>query len=276
MLCGLFAEVLGLERVGVHDDFFERGGDSIVSVRLADRARRAGLALSPRDVFTHRTPAALARALPTKPAPRPRSSLRPAPRSCHSASRSSTTSRRGGGLDEQGTRGRRFPGRRRSAALPLQQGLLFHALFDEGAQDVYTMQSLVEIEGPLRPALLRTAAEELFARHANLRSAFLHEDLDEPVQVVLKQVPVHWTEAWASDDAALSRMIEADASARFDLTDPPLLRLTLTELAPTAGCWSSPTTTSCWTAGPSRCWSANFSSSTPLNSPPAPRPRCPP
>ncbi|MFC8089714.1 amino acid adenylation domain-containing protein [Streptomyces sp. NPDC057301] len=115
---------------------------------------------------------------------------------------------------------------------PLQQGLLFHALFDEGAQDVYTMQSLVEIEGPLRPAVLRTAAEELFARHANLRSAFLHEDLDEPVQVVLKQVPVHWTEAGACDDAALSRMIEADAAARFDLTDPPLLRLTLTELAP--------------------------------------------
>ncbi|MFF5477787.1 amino acid adenylation domain-containing protein [Streptomyces sp. NPDC012935] len=115
---------------------------------------------------------------------------------------------------------------------PLQQGLLFHALFDEGAQDVYTMQSLVEIEGPLRPALLRAAAEELFARHANLRSAFLHEDLDEPVQVVLKQVPVHWTEAAASDEAASARMIEADAAARFDLTDPPLLRLTLAGLAP--------------------------------------------
>ncbi|MGC9535806.1 amino acid adenylation domain-containing protein [Streptomyces sp. UG1] len=70
-LCGLFAEVLGLERVGVHDDFFERGGDSIVSVRLADRARRAGLALSPRDVFTHRTPAGLARALPDETAPAP-------------------------------------------------------------------------------------------------------------------------------------------------------------------------------------------------------------
>jgi amino acid adenylation domain-containing protein len=71
VLCGLFAEVLGLERVGVHDDFFERGGDSIVSVRLADRARRAGLALSPRDVFTHRTPAGLARALPDDTAPAP-------------------------------------------------------------------------------------------------------------------------------------------------------------------------------------------------------------
>ncbi|AZQ39170.1 amino acid adenylation domain-containing protein [Streptomyces cyaneochromogenes] len=71
VLCGLFAEVLGLERVGVHDDFFEHGGDSIVSVRLADRARRAGLALSPRDVFTHRTPAGLARALPHETGPAP-------------------------------------------------------------------------------------------------------------------------------------------------------------------------------------------------------------
>ncbi|MFI6033364.1 amino acid adenylation domain-containing protein [Streptomyces sp. NPDC051315] len=63
VLCALFAEVLGLERVGADDDFFELGGDSIVTVRLADRARRAGLALAPRDVFTHRTPAGLAAAL---------------------------------------------------------------------------------------------------------------------------------------------------------------------------------------------------------------------
>ncbi|GGX02680.1 non-ribosomal peptide synthetase [Streptomyces lomondensis] len=113
---------------------------------------------------------------------------------------------------------------------PLQQGLLFHALFDEGAQDVYTMQSLVEIEGPLRPELLRTAAEELFARHANLRSAFLHEDdMDEPVQVVLKQVPVNWREADAADEAEVERLVTADAAARFELTDPPLLRLTLVD-----------------------------------------------
>ncbi|GHH09286.1 non-ribosomal peptide synthetase [Streptomyces lanatus] len=71
VLCGLYAEVLGLDRVGVHDDFFERGGDSIVSVRLADRARRAGLALAPRDIFTHRTPAGLAWSLPDETAPAP-------------------------------------------------------------------------------------------------------------------------------------------------------------------------------------------------------------
>ncbi|MFI9757072.1 amino acid adenylation domain-containing protein [Streptomyces sp. NPDC051963] len=114
---------------------------------------------------------------------------------------------------------------------PLQQGLLFHALFDEGAQDVYTMQSLVEIEGPLRPALLRIAAEELFARHANLRSAFLHEDLDEPVQVVLKQITADWTDVDLSEHAdpetELARLCTTDTTTRFDLTDPPLLRLTL-------------------------------------------------
>ncbi|MER6347260.1 amino acid adenylation domain-containing protein [Streptomyces sp. NPDC001595] len=71
LLCGLFTEVLGLERAGVHDDFFTLGGDSVVSVRLADRARRAGLALSPRDVFTHRTPAGLARAAACAGGPAP-------------------------------------------------------------------------------------------------------------------------------------------------------------------------------------------------------------
>lgn len=59
-LCELFAEVLGLERVGVDDSFFEIGGDSIYSVKLAARATRAGMAFSVVEVFEHRTPAGLA------------------------------------------------------------------------------------------------------------------------------------------------------------------------------------------------------------------------
>nr|WP_312875374.1 non-ribosomal peptide synthetase [Allocatelliglobosispora scoriae] len=62
ILCGLFAEVLGLPRVGVDDDFFLLGGDSIVSIQLVSRARAAGLLLSPRDVFRHKSPAGLAAA----------------------------------------------------------------------------------------------------------------------------------------------------------------------------------------------------------------------
>ena len=60
VLCALFAEVLGLERVGAEDSFFELGGDSITSMQLAARATRDGLAIGAREVFQHRTPAALA------------------------------------------------------------------------------------------------------------------------------------------------------------------------------------------------------------------------
>ena len=60
MLCALFAEVLGLERVGIDDNFFALGGDSIMSIQLVSRARRAGLVISPRAVFEHQSVAALA------------------------------------------------------------------------------------------------------------------------------------------------------------------------------------------------------------------------
>ncbi|MFC5212322.1 amino acid adenylation domain-containing protein [Streptomyces coerulescens] len=59
-LCALFEEVLGVERVGADDDFFRLGGDSIMAIQLAGRAAGAGLGVTPRDVFTARTPAALA------------------------------------------------------------------------------------------------------------------------------------------------------------------------------------------------------------------------
>ncbi|MEU3736341.1 non-ribosomal peptide synthase/polyketide synthase [Streptomyces sp. NPDC032198] len=60
LVCRLVAEVLGLEQVGVQDNFFELGGDSIGSIQLASRARSAGLALAPKDVFRTRTLAELA------------------------------------------------------------------------------------------------------------------------------------------------------------------------------------------------------------------------
>ncbi|MFI1018396.1 amino acid adenylation domain-containing protein [Streptomyces sp. NPDC020965] len=65
LLTGLFAELLGAPAAGAEDSFFALGGDSILSIQLVARARRAGLVLTPREVFEHKTPAALARiALP--------------------------------------------------------------------------------------------------------------------------------------------------------------------------------------------------------------------
>ncbi|WP_217142904.1 non-ribosomal peptide synthetase [Streptomyces sp. AC627_RSS907] len=62
-LCRIFAELLGVGAgsVGTDEGFFALGGDSIMSIQLVSRARRAGLVLTPRDVFTHQTVAELAR-----------------------------------------------------------------------------------------------------------------------------------------------------------------------------------------------------------------------
>ena len=60
VLAGIWAEVLRVERVGVSDNFFELGGDSILSIQVVSRARRAGLELSPRQVFEYQTIAELA------------------------------------------------------------------------------------------------------------------------------------------------------------------------------------------------------------------------
>ncbi len=60
LLCGLFAEVLGMAVVGVRDSFFTLGGDSISSIQFVSRARTEGLHIMPRDVFQHPTVAELA------------------------------------------------------------------------------------------------------------------------------------------------------------------------------------------------------------------------
>ncbi len=61
VLAGIYAQVLGLDRVGVDDSFFELGGDSILSMQVVARARAAGLRCRPRDIFVEHTVAGLAR-----------------------------------------------------------------------------------------------------------------------------------------------------------------------------------------------------------------------
>ena len=59
-LAEIWQQLLGIERIGAHDDFFELGGDSVVGLRIAALARGRGLALSPNELFSHPTVAALA------------------------------------------------------------------------------------------------------------------------------------------------------------------------------------------------------------------------
>uniref|UniRef100_UPI000A381205 non-ribosomal peptide synthetase n=1 Tax=Amycolatopsis kentuckyensis TaxID=218823 RepID=UPI000A381205 len=62
LLTRVWAEVLGVERVGTQDNFFELGGDSILGIQVVARARQLGLRLSAKDVFLRQTPAELAAA----------------------------------------------------------------------------------------------------------------------------------------------------------------------------------------------------------------------
>jgi aryl carrier-like protein len=58
-LASIWQDVLGIDQVGIHDDFFELGGDSIITIQVVSRARRMGYELQVGDIFTYTTIARL-------------------------------------------------------------------------------------------------------------------------------------------------------------------------------------------------------------------------
>ncbi|GAA1607134.1 hypothetical protein GCM10009679_08710 [Saccharothrix algeriensis] len=121
---------------------------------------------------------------------------------------------------------------------PMQEGLLFHALFDDSGPDVYTVQISIDLDGDLDPARLRAAAVALLRRHPNLRAAFRQRPDGEPVQVVQREVALPWREVDLSGlpvddrDAELVRVVTRDRAVRFDVARPPLVRFLVVRLAP--------------------------------------------
>ncbi|MBD0322077.1 MAG: AMP-binding protein, partial [Aldersonia sp.] len=113
---------------------------------------------------------------------------------------------------------------------PLQFGLLFHALYDTDTADGYTVQAMLTLEGVVDGARLRGAAQALVDRHANLRVAFVETE-DGPRQIVVRAADVGWHEVdlrtSADTEGELAALVAADATDRFDLAQPPLLRFTL-------------------------------------------------
>ncbi|MBY8849748.1 hypothetical protein K7G98_15225 [Saccharothrix sp. MB29] len=120
----------------------------------------------------------------------------------------------------------------------LQQGMMFHALYDERAVDVYTGQLVLRLAGPLDAEVLRLAGQALLDRHPTLRAAFWQDDLDEPVQVIGADVVLPWRVLDLSSlpaderDREYRRVVAAERAHRFDLSRPPLLRMTLVRLGP--------------------------------------------
>ncbi|MBM7459468.1 non-ribosomal peptide synthase/polyketide synthase [Rhodococcus coprophilus] len=107
---------------------------------------------------------------------------------------------------------------------PLQAGLLFHTRLAAGSLDVYVAQLSLELAGAVDSDRLRAAVDAVVARHANLRTAFVHDETGDPVQIVLDRVEVPWREVHADERSAV---LDAERAAPFDPARPPLLRAVL-------------------------------------------------
>ncbi|BBZ40480.1 non-ribosomal peptide synthetase [Mycobacterium conspicuum] len=115
------------------------------------------------------------------------------------------------------------------ALSPLQEGLfaLYRLATEQhNSLDIYSMQFVVDIDGPVDVALLRRSAQAMLDRHPNLRAAFWDRDVPKPVQIVPAEAELPWSERIAAPT-------EFDAIARserrrpFDLSRGPALRVVL-------------------------------------------------
>ncbi|MET8685032.1 amino acid adenylation domain-containing protein [Streptomyces sp. NPDC004732] len=119
---------------------------------------------------------------------------------------------------------------------PLQEGMLFHASYDDQGPDVYTVQSTLDVAGPVDTDRLRASWEALLTRHAALRACFRPVTGARMVQVIPREVTLPWGEADVSGLvepealAEIDRLAARERSRRFDLAVPPLLRLLLVRL----------------------------------------------
>ncbi|MFH9772205.1 amino acid adenylation domain-containing protein [Streptomyces luteogriseus] len=232
LLCDLFADLLGVPEVGADDNFFALGGDSIVSIQLVSRAREAGLVITPRDVFLHQSAAALAAVATAVEEGGPLPDLPPLTLTQDQRERLAEVW--GGPSDLQDV----LP------ASPLQEGLLFHSLFDRQRPDVYTVQLVFELHGRVDASALRASVATLLRRHPNLRAAFWQQGADRLLQVIPREVELPWHEVdlTGEDDEGrdkeqrLARVVDEDRARRFDPARPPLLRFTLVRLAPERYC----------------------------------------
>ncbi len=200
VLAGLFADVLGLERVGADDDFFALGGNSLLAARLVTRARAAlGAALTLREVFDTPTVAALA-------------------------------TRLSGREERPALRRRPVPPDGRYPLSPTQARLWF--LFRlEGPSPTYNMPAAVQFPGRLDADALRAALADVVARHETLRTIFVDDDGVGYQQVLPAEdaVPALPVFDCRDDDEeeALDALLDELAAYEFDLSREIALRAAL-------------------------------------------------
>ncbi|HEP8708505.1 TPA: non-ribosomal peptide synthase/polyketide synthase [Pseudomonas aeruginosa] len=190
-LAEIWQDLLGVERVGLDDNFFSLGGDSIVSIQVVSRARQAGLQLSPRDLFQHQNIRSLALA-----------------------------AKAGAATTEQG------PASGEVALAPVQRWFFERAIPN---RQHWNQSLLLQARQPLDGDRLGRALERLQAQHDALRLRF-REERGAWHQAYAEQAgePL-WRRQAGSEEALLALCEEAQRS--LDLEQGPLLRALLVDMA---------------------------------------------
>jgi len=217
-LAATFAEVLGVERVGIHDDFFQLGGHSLLATHLISRLReRLDLEWTLPELFATPTVAGLANRFRLE-ADRRRGERPPAAPTLERLPRNAD-----GGEES-------FP------LSPAQERLWFLDAVEPGLI-AYNEPSLTRIRGCLDADALAAAVRAVVGRHEILRTSFRYEG-DFPVQVVAPSVAGSGLSRIDLSDLsedrgerAVRRSAVAVARRPFDLGHGPLLRLALYRLA---------------------------------------------
>ncbi|MFE9564782.1 amino acid adenylation domain-containing protein, partial [Streptomyces sp. NPDC006487] len=212
----VWQRVLGVERVGVHDGFFDLGGDSIRVVSLIGALREAGFDIGVREIFEGRTVAAVAEIATGRPAPaEPKPGIAPfallteADRELLPA-----------GLDD---------------GYPLSQvqiGMAVEMLADHAGAKYHNVSVNRIRDGvPFDAEALRTATRLVTARHDVLRTSFRLTGFSTPLQLVHTEARTPFAvhdlrglDAPAQNEA-VRRFVDAEKADLFDLSTAPLLRV---------------------------------------------------
>jgi acyl carrier protein len=200
ILCTLFAETLHVPRVGIHDSFFELGGDSLLATRLISRIRATlSVELSIRALFEAPSVAALAQGLLEAQAARP--ALRP------------------------GVRPAEIP-------LSFAQRRLWFLNRMEGPSATYNIAIALRLSGPLQPEPLQAALGDLLERHESLRTVF-PETQGVPRQQILQSAAVRpELQPVPIAQAELAQALRSASAQGFDLAAEIPFRAQLFALRP--------------------------------------------